>query len=448
MLLPRPTHTIVLPITVPLSIPLTHLLTSSRSFQGWAIVGWHTALQASQFSGFVHSAPADKFVVIDMSVDGSGEWQQWSNASFFGGLSVWTTLHDFGGTDGMKGELARINRIPFDSNAKGVIGTGYTPEGIDQNPVYYEFMAQANFRTAPVDDLVAHTVMRAHRQYGLVSPNADVTAAWILLSNSAYTEDISVQDQTGVPHLPGSDTTHFIDRRTPTPKLCMEYKAWGKLISVALSGAVPVTLEPFRYDLVNLGREILAQISTPLSQNFSLAFSKVTMDVGAVNETGRMYIELLQDLDRLVSSDTAFLLGPWIAAARSWASNNTDCGVRTCGDFYEWNARVQLTTWNPTPAGASKIPGGPIDYAGKHWAGLIADYYAVRAELVLQQALTDGVAGRPLDQSMINKILATLAYQWTTATNPYPTLPTPALAVSQALFAKYAPYFAECASGL
>ena len=29
-------------------------------------------------------------------------------------------------------------------------------------------------------------------------------------------------------------------------------------------------------------------------------------------------------------------------------------------DFYEYNARVQLTTWNPTPSHAKKEPSGPI----------------------------------------------------------------------------------------
>ena len=42
-----------------------------------------------------------------------------------------------------------------------------------------------------------------------------------------------------------------------------------------------------------------------------------------------------------------------------------------CADFYEWNARSQLTTWNPTPPGAAKKPDGPDDYASKHWSGLI-----------------------------------------------------------------------------
>eukprot|EP00463_Aulacantha_scolymantha_P003547 TRINITY_DN4419_c0_g1_i1.p3 TRINITY_DN4419_c0_g1~~TRINITY_DN4419_c0_g1_i1.p3 ORF type:complete len:77 (-),score=9.04 TRINITY_DN4419_c0_g1_i1:1008-1238(-) len=57
---------------------------------------------------------------------------------------IWTTLHDFGATDGMKGNLSQINEIPFSGMSPeaetSVWGTGFTPEGIDQNPVYYEFM--------------------------------------------------------------------------------------------------------------------------------------------------------------------------------------------------------------------------------------------------------------------------------------------------------------------
>ena len=47
--------------------------------------------------------------------------------------------HCAGGTDGLKGQLSHINEIPFaaiDAGAKNVWGTGATPEGIDQNPVY------------------------------------------------------------------------------------------------------------------------------------------------------------------------------------------------------------------------------------------------------------------------------------------------------------------------
>lgn len=416
------------------------------SYQGWAFVHWTTALQASQFAGFSTALPEGKFVVIDMSRDGSGEWRLWDNSSFFGAQSVWTTLHDFGGTDGMKGELDRINKIPFDPNAKGVIGTGFTPEGIDQNPVYYEFMIGANFRTAPVSDIPSHIIQRSHRRYQLTSYNGDVAEAWSLLVKSAYSDDINVQDLTGVPKFPGSDTSHWINRAIPTPKLCMTFKAWRKMIEATLNiQPNPLRLEPFRYDLINLGRELLAQISTPMSQNFSDALYASKLDVARLNTTGTAYITLLKDLDELVGTDTAFLLGPWVQAARAWGANATDCGAMECGDFYEWNARCQITTWNPTPQNATQIPNGPVDYAGKHWNGLIGDYYAVRAENYLQQALHDASMGTPLDVVTMHRRLANLAYTWTTATNPYPTTPVGSpLALSQAMYAKYSSYFKTC----
>ena len=65
-----------------------------------------------------------------------------------------------------------------------------------------------------------------------------------------------------------------------------------------------------------------------------------------------------------------------------------------CTHFYEWNARVQLTTWNPTNSSVLKIPSGPNDYASKHWSGLIADYYGVRASLLLNQALVNAKEGK------------------------------------------------------
>ncbi len=207
----------------------------------------------------------------------------------------------------------------------------------------------------------------------------------------------------------------------------------------------PLRLEPFRYDLINIGRELLAQIATPLSQNFSDALHAPTLDVARLNTTGTAYITLLNDLDELVAADTAFLLGPWLQSARAWANNASDCGAMSCGDFYEWNARCQLTTWNPTPENATQIPGGPVDYAGKHWNGLIADYYAVRANEYLQQAYRDAKRGAPLDQAAMDLLLARHAYTWTTATNAYPTAPVGSpLALSQAMYAKYSSYFKSC----
>lgn len=367
------------------------------SFQGWAIVDWSTWSQGSSFYGFVDAVPQDKFVIIDMSVDGSGEWQKWNYSSFFSAPFIWTTLHDFGGTDGMKGDLDRINQIPFGGmpDVYGVnssaIGTGFTPEGIDQNPAYYEHMLSMNWRTAPATNITAEMIMRAHRRYNMSVYNADVAAAWTLLVNSTYAQDLSVQDSTGIPHFPGSSSQFNSDRFTPTPRLCLTYQAWGSLITAAESGDLTYTQETFRYDLINLGREMMAQLSTPVSMNYSDAIHAAAgkMDGTLINTTGTLYIDLLGDVDTLLAAEPAFLLGPWLNMARAWGSaalNNgtapTDCaadalGLATmdCADFYEWNARSQLTTWNPTPPGAAQKPSGPDDYASKHWSGLVRDYY-------------------------------------------------------------------------
>merc|ERR1712216_1053846 len=112
--------------------------------------------------------------------------------------------------------------------------------------------------------------------------------------------------------------------------------------------------------------------------------------------------------------------------------------ITSCEKFYEWNARVQLTTWNPTPKGSKKIPGGPIDYASKHWSGLISDYYGVRVDLVMHQALLDAAAGRRLDVAAVEELKAAHAYNWTTATNAYPEVPVgDAVGVSKDMMAKY-----------
>jgi len=399
------------------------------SFQGWAFISWTTPKQGSYLKGFVDATPPGKFVVIDMSTNGEGEWRKWDNASFFGARYIWTSLHDFGGTDGMKGDLSRVSNVGFfeeGHRGDGFWGTGFTPEGIDQNPVYYDFLVEENWRDRKEEDLIKWATNRAMQRY---RPNerAHVAKAWELLVGSAYAQDLSVQDGTGVPKFPASYSEFNDDRFTPGEVLCDIWSAWGEMIQVNASG------EPFRYDLVNLGREVLAQISAPASMNFSDALNSGKN----IKETAQAYAQVLLDIDELVSTDPAFLLGPWLKMAREgdWTAGSPhDCAndyVSSCEDFYTWNAKVQLTTWNPTPKNATKVPGGPIDYAGKHWSGLIKDYYVERIKRV---------AADPASKDLIE---ANLAFEWTTDFKTvYPEEPVgDFIAVSKAMHAKYSHFF-------
>lgn len=50
-----------------------------------------------------------------------------------------------------------------------------------------------------------------------------------------------------------------------------------------------------------------------------------------------MMIDILNDTDVLLSSDSRFLLGNWLEDAKKKATNENE------RDYYEWNARLQLT---------------------------------------------------------------------------------------------------------
>ena len=85
------------------------------------------------------------------------------------------------------------------------------------------------------------------------------------------------------------------------------------------------------------------------------------------------------------------------------------------------------------------------DYAGKHWSGLIRDYYGGRVKLYQKQALADAAKGQPLNTTALAAIEAMHAYNWTTATNKYPVETVgDALAVSVAMQDKYKSYFSSC----
>lgn len=462
------------------------------SFQGFAFEFWkNTPNRAAALKGFIDSAPKDKFVIIDMDY-GEGEWlTKFDSNGFWGTPFVWSKLHNFGGTDGLRGNMTRAFEVPgraVRATGVNIIGSGFTGEGIDQNPAYYDMLLDNHFTLPSPSSISEYLSVRALRRYGLSDPAdpayAAAAKAWTLLGASVYTQDLSTQDRSGVPHLKPSDVWAFgKDRATPTAKMCLVWQAWGHLIDVASSlsattvaavgsgsgsglgsGAEAALDEPLRYDLIDVGREVLAQISTPMANNFSAALDAKPVAVAALDSAAAAYLGILADVDELVGAETSFLLGPWLAMARevgsaaihSDATNASDCTgpsyptipkeVVGCAHFYEWNARSQLTTWNPVPSrDTKKRPGGPIDYASKHWNGLIKDYYHERAKRLLGLGKAAAAAGKAVDPDAMEALLAEHAYEFQVNTTAYPMAPTSdALATSKAMRAKHAWRFATC----
>ena len=256
--------------------------------------------------------------------------------------------------------------------------------------------------------------------------------------------------------------------KRPKPALCKEWSAWGHLLAAATRVPKPLP-KTFTYDLVDVGREVLSQLTIPLSQNFSSALglhSTASLSAPRIQATGGLYVQVLHDLDKLLATDSAFLLGPWLAAARKLGGDATDCTdtalgdkLSKCADFMEWNARAQITTWhptdrpsNPTPPTEGTPPAWPgkiNDYARKQWSGLVGNYYAPRVQLYLEQGLADARAGRAFDTPTVVRHQAKLAFDWQTDFgNIGPTEPAgDPVEVSAGLMQKYTGFFEGCGGG-
>ena len=342
-------------------------------------------------------------------------------------------------------------------------------------------LQEAAFKAAPERNVTDWLIRRAHRRYGLPDAprNTHVTAAWAALGASGYAIDKGVGDGTGVCEMDVLAKLKLTDMfwnktdgkiSSPAAPLCLEFASWGSLNAAApaiKAAAEHVTVvgqksksaipQTFSYDLINTAREVLAQLSIPMLLNFSAAFSASSLSAAQINATADQFVELLSDMESLLATDTAFMLGPWLASARKLGGSATDCtdtqiegDIGDCANFMEWNAKAQLTTWYPV-IGSAAAPHAPQgtrdhDYARKQWSGLLADVQIPRARLFQRQALQNAAAGQPFNDTAASASYTMQSFKWQTDFgNHYPTEPKgDAVAISTALREKYASYFGSC----
>ena len=69
-----------------------------------------------------------------------------------------------------------------------------------------------------------------------------------------------------------------------------------------------------------------------------------------LHENALVFLDILEDLDRILATNENFLLGPWLQSAKDLATSDSE------RKLYEFNARNQITLWGPD--------GQIMDYGG------------------------------------------------------------------------------------
>ncbi|TYI15179.1 hypothetical protein ES332_A08G169500v1 [Gossypium tomentosum] len=152
--------------------------------QGWLFYSDSTFWKPPQMKALLHSVPVGKMIVLDLFADVKPIWA--TSSQFYGTPYVWCLLHNFGGNIEMYGTLDAISSGPVDariSKNSTMVGVGMCMEGIEQNPVVYEFMSEMAFRKEKVP-VLEWLKTYTHRRYG--KSVQQIKEAWAILYHTVY----------------------------------------------------------------------------------------------------------------------------------------------------------------------------------------------------------------------------------------------------------------------
>lgn len=304
--------------------------------------------------------PENKIILLDLA------GRNWSgNEGFWGREWVAGILHNYGGRVFMGGDLPLFaNNAPSllkNPKAGNLKGIGLFPEAIEHNPVIYELgLELAWHKEAPeLNNWLKNYILA---RYGVTSSKA--SAAWDVLQHTVYAQKISDGSMESTicarPSLQVTKVAPNGDMRRGYDQLEL-WNAWENLLAAKeLKG-----VKTYQYDLVDVARQCLADLSLPLQKDITIAYE--AKDKKALKLASDRFISLIDDFDRLLSTRSEFLLGKWINDARRWGKTEPE------KDLYERNARTLISTWGPVRNDAVQY-----DYSNRQWAGLVSGYYKVR----------------------------------------------------------------------
>ena len=374
----------------------------------WVAQAW----QANPRQKMIENLPAGDLIVLDLFAESRPQWgdpeSTWYRKEGFGKHDwLYCMLLNYGGNVGLHGKMKHVidefYKAKTSSFGKTMKGVGMTMEGSENNPVMFELLCELPWRPARFDKdewLKNYTVAR----YG--KADKAVQDAWLLLSNTIYNCPAKNTQQGTHESVfcgrPDYDVYQVSSWSEMEPYYKPEdiIRAAGIMLSAAdrFKGT-----NNFEYDLIDIVRQAVAEKGRLVYPIMIDAYKAGEKELFAASSQRFLDLILLQD--KLLAARPEFKVGTWIEKARNLGTTPEE------KDLYEWNARVQVTTWGNRVAADE---GGLRDYAHKEWNGLLRDFYYNRWKVWIdrQKAQLNGAPVKAIDFYAIEE-------PWTKQTNPY-----------------------------
>ena len=327
----------------------------------WTMQGWMFGYQRNiwdyeTLGALVSKVPDDKMLLLDLAVDYNRHfWHSEVNWEYYKGFYnkpwVYSVIPNMGGKTGMTGILdfyANGHLEALSSPNKGrLLAHGMAPEGIENNEVIYELLADAGWSDKEID---IHKWLKEYscNRYGSC-PTA-VRRCWDLLLESVY-GTFTDHPRYNWQFRPGTVRNGSININ---PSF---FKAVESFVEV---GGQMKDNPLYMADLAELTALYLGGKAELLVKAIDWQYEIGDTLLAAKLEKDFEHIML--GMDALLSTHPTLRLERWIEFAHKQAVTPEQHRQ------YERNARRIVTIWGP-----------PVDdYSARVWSGLIRDYYLPR----------------------------------------------------------------------
>ena len=316
----------------------------------------------------IHSIDKNRLIIMSLTGGRCATYQNWGYRFTVG------QLNSFGGETYLHAPLNREaeNRVfELQKLTPNCVGSGMWMESIEGVPANYHLMLELNWKNSAID-LSAWLTDYSERRYG--GKSEKIKAANALLMQSAYT-----RGSHGFSSMIAARPAVFPIKTGPQKPLEIAkgfdkyVNAWRLLLEERDKFAGS---KGYQYDVVDWGRQVLSFLAQYYQRDIAIHLCR--KDLKGFRDAKSRFLDLMDDIDRLLGTNEHFLFGKWVEDARHWGENRSE------SDYYAKYAAIHPTLWGqdnwdyPQPNWAG--------YAWREWNELVKTYYKGAGSISLMRS--------------------------------------------------------------
>lgn len=280
--------------------------------QGWLFYALSAFWTQDRIQAYLSGVPNNEdLMIIDLFPENQPQWQKTN--SYYGKPWIWCQLHDFGGVQGLYGQIENLTINPIEALAASpsMVGMGNCMEGQEGNEIVYDLLLDQAWSASPANTESYFHDWVARRYSGTGVVPEESYAAWEILRKTVYNNtnsNISSTVQsffeappniTGMVHL-GIPTSTVI----PYDPQDLE-KAWILLYNASQANSGLWGNEAYLCEIVDITRQVL---SNRLASVVYPALSEAYLTSSNISQPSTQFLGILDTIDTLLSAHPAFSL--------------------------------------------------------------------------------------------------------------------------------------------